>query len=303
MRRFVVASWLLSGLLLFCLTLRFVPYARSRMAPRQQKAVYNIPGGKAQAQRLALHGAIHIHRYRSRALGRMRRLHVYTPPGYDPKGGRRYPVLYLLHGSPGDDSNWTVFGNVGAILDRLIAAGQCAPMVVVMPDGEVSRRHYGRHGFERDLLKDILPWTESTYRVRTDADSRAIAGLSMGGFQSLSIGLNHLDTFAWIGIFSAGLREGFVTEADLTAVRTDPKQARGRLKLLYVRIGKNDFLLRDARRFHTWLQQRSIPYVYQEVEGAHEWPVWQGALADLFPRLFTADPIPRESATTTRHLP
>src|SRR5206468_8148058 len=119
-------------------------------------------------------------------------------------------------------------------------------------------------------------------------DSRALAGLSMGGFQAIEIGLNHLDTFAWVGVFSAGLREGFVTEADLTALRTDSHQAASRLKLLSVRIGKKDFLLRDARRFNHYLEQKAVPHLYQEVEGSHEWPVWQQALTDLAPRLFKA---------------
>jgi enterochelin esterase-like enzyme len=233
-----------------------------------------------------LHGAVITHRYPSRTFGGLRRLHVYTPPGYDPDNVLRYPVLYLLTGSPGDDTNWTAVGKAHLLLDAQINAHQCEPCIVVMPDSEFRHKRYGRHGFEHDLFTDIIPLIERTYRTRTDADSRAIAGLSMGGFYSIEIGLNHLDRFAWIGVFSAGLRSGFVTAADITGLNTNPQSAVAHLKLFYVRIGKRDFFLPDARRLDTWLSRQSIRHVYQEVEGTHEWPVWERALADFAPRLF-----------------
>jgi enterochelin esterase-like enzyme len=134
------------------------------------------------------------------------------------------------------------------------------------------------------MLNDVLPWIESNFRVRRDPAGRAIAGLSMGGFQSISIGLKHPESFGWIGVFSAGLRPGFVTASDL---RGGAGGDRGRnLKLVYTRIGTSDFFLADARRFHAWLQRHSLPHVYQEVPGGHEWPVWRAALEDFLPRLF-----------------
>lgn len=253
-----------------------------------QKIFSAVKQGNAWVTPFNLHGAVHIHRYHSGALGTTRRLHVYTPPGYDPKGSQRYPVLYLLHGSPGDDTNWIAAGKANALLDTLITSRQCQPFVVVMPDSEVSGPLFGRRRFERDLLEDILPFIEKTYRVRTDAAGRALAGLSMGGFHSIAIGLNHLETFGWIGVFSAGLREGFASESDLASFASYASQSASRLKLLYVRIGKKDFFLPDARRFHRWLELRSIPHVYQEVDGTHEWPVWQKALTDFAPRLFSS---------------
>lgn len=233
-----------------------------------------------------LHGTLIEHHYPSRTFGGKRRLQVYTPPGYDPHSSVRYPVLYLLTGSPGDDTNWTAVGKAHLMLDAQIMARQCEPCIVVMPDSEFRHKRFGHKGFEHDLFTDIIPLIERTYRVRTDADSRAIAGLSMGGFYSIEIGLNHLDHFAWIGVFSAGLRKDFVTADNITGLNADPQQATSRLKLFYVRIGKRDFFLPDARRLDRYLTQKSVPHVYQEVEGTHEWPVWERALADFAPRLF-----------------
>lgn len=216
-------------------------------------------------------------------------MHVYTPPGYDPNNPVRCPALYLLTGSPGDDTNWTAVGHADTMLDAQIVSHQCEPCIVVMPDSEFRHKRYGRKGFEHDLFADIIPLIERTYRVRTDADSRAIAKLSMGGFYSIDIGLNHLDRFAWIGVFSAGLRPGFVTAADITGLGANPKQAVSQLKLFYVQIGTRDFFLPDARRLNRWLTHKYVPHVYQEVEGTHEWPVWERALVDFTPRLFKKD--------------
>ncbi len=235
-----------------------------------------------------LHGAVQILHYKSRTFRTMRRMHIYTPPGYDPRGALHYPVLYLLHGSPGDDGNWSTGGYVNSLFDELITTRQCPPCIVVMPNNEFRRRRYGHRGFEFDLFADIMPLIETTYRVQTEAASRAIAGFSMGGFYALEIGLNHLDKFGWIGVYSAGFRPGFLTEADITGLNAGPEMTEQQLKLLYICIGKRDFFLPDARRLDRWLTQKSVPHFYQEVEGGHEWPVWQRALADFAPRLFTS---------------
>jgi len=247
------------------------------------ESLLTVPGDTPQVweEQKTPHGAIHIHEYESKALGVTRRVHVYTPPGYSPTARTRYPVLYLLHGSGDDDSMWTTIGRAGVILDNLIAQGKCKPFVVVMPYGHVPAGADRRKGFENDLLGDVIPLVEANYLVRTDANSRAIAGLSMGGFQSMSVGLTHLDRFGWVGVLSAGLRGGLAAESDLAALTSSAHP-----KLLYIRIGKNDFLLKDAQRFDAWLTQKGVPHIYQEVEGIHEWPVWRKALADLAPRLF-----------------
>ena len=195
-------------------------------------------------------------------------------------GGRRLYSEYGFNMRPRERSH------AAGLLDAQIVAHQCEPCIVVMPDSEFRHKRYGLKGFEHDLFTDIIPLIKRTYRVRTDADSRAIAGLSMGGFYSIEIGLNHLDRFRWIGVFSAGLRSGFVTADDITGLGVNSKQAVSRLKLFYVRIGTKDFFLPDARRLDRWLAQKSVPHLYQEVEGTHELPVWERALADFTPRLF-----------------
>lgn len=248
----------------------------------------SAPGQESSRAAYGLHGEVLVHHYPSRTFGGKRRMHVYTPPGYDPQSTTRYPVLYLLTGSPGDDSNWTTVG-VHRMLDTMITSHRCEPCVVVMPDSEFRHKRFGHRGFEHDLFTDIIPLIERTYRVRTDADSRAIAGLSMGGFYSIEIGLNHLDRFSWIGVFSAGLRKEFVTPENITGLGSDPKQAVAHLHLFYVRIGKRDFFLHDARRLDQWLTQKSVPHLYQEIEGAHEWPVWLAAFSDFAPRLFKSE--------------
>jgi len=178
------------------------------------------------------------------------------------------------------------FGDVQGILDRLNQNGTCVPFIVVMPNCETPGPRYGLRAFERELLKAIIPWTEKHYRVQPKQSARAIAGFSMGGFQSIAVGLEHLETFDSVGVFSAGLRKSFATESDLREFASDPTVSRSRLKLLYVRIGKRDFFLRDSRKLHSYLERLSVPHLYQEVEGGHEWPVWRGCLEDFAPRLF-----------------
>ena len=287
--RFLIGDPLVGRLLLtpeqlhqqYYLTGFFLLASDPHSKPIRPSSLTSAPG----ADSYRLHGNVIVHHYPSRTFGGTRRMHVYTPPGYDPNGTIRYPVLYLLTGSPGDDSNWTTAG-VHLMLDAQITAHQCEPCIVVMPDSEFRHKRFGRKGFEHDLFTDIIPLIERTYHTRTDADSRAIAGLSMGGFYSIEIGLNHLDRFHWIGVFSAGLRKDFVTAADITGLGANPKQAVVPLKLFYVRIGKRDFFLSDARHLDHWLTQKSVPHIYQEVAGAHEWTVWKSAFSDFAPRLF-----------------
>ena len=257
-----------------------------------QESLLVVPGATPEPweEQNVPHGAIHIHSYTSKALGVTRRLHVYTPPGYDAKGRTRYPVLYLLHGSGDDDSMWNSIGRANVIMDNLIAAKKAQPFVVVMPLGHVPPGADRRKGFENDLLQDVIPLIESNYNVRTDAQHRAIAGLSMGGFQSMTVGLNHLDKFAYVGVFSAGLRDNLAGPGDFPDLTSNPKQANDKLKLLYIWIGKNDFLIRNAQQFDAFLTEKGITHLYHETEGTHEWPVWRHALADLAPRLFTTQP-------------
>ena len=163
------------------------------------------------------HGEIHHHFYHSKIVGDDPDFYVYTPPGYEPGAKRGYPVLYLLHGFSDAADGWPAVGRANVILDNLIAQGKAKPMIVVMPLGygnpEVLRHGWGSDKdlawsnlskFTDVLLAEVIPQVERSYKVRKDSESHAIAGLSMGGAESLLTGLNHLDTFAWIGAFSAG---------------------------------------------------------------------------------------------------
>jgi enterochelin esterase family protein len=233
------------------------------------------------------HGVVREHTYRSKALGRLRELAVYTPPGYD-RTRTRYPVLYLQHGSGDNQATWIAHGKAHWILDNLIATSKAKPMVVVMMDGHAAAP--GTPGaqqnntalFERDLLEDVMPFVEKEYRVRADAAGRGIVGLSMGGGQSLTIGLNHTDRFGWVGGFSSSAP----SKDTVAAALNDPAGTNRRLKLLWVACGKEDFLLQRNQEFIALLKEKGIRHEWKLTEGNHSWPVWRIYLADFAPLLF-----------------
>ncbi|MBC8008686.1 MAG: esterase, partial [Burkholderiales bacterium] len=235
------------------------------------------------------HGVVHLHDYDSQSLGAARRLRVYTPPGYDAAKRTRYPVLYLLHGSGDNESTWTEFGKAHLILDNLIAAKKAVPMIVVMTDGHARNstapeaRAQNTSAFAADFLTDVMPLVESSYRIRADRDHRAIVGLSMGGNQSLLIGLNHRDLFAWVGGMSSAIRD---PDQPLASFWADPVSKKTPLRLLWLRIGRDDYLLKENRAFDALLTAKNIPHDYAESAGGHIWPVWRSYLADLAPLLF-----------------
>jgi len=233
------------------------------------------------------HGVVRNHSYFSKSLNRLRELAVYTPPGYDRQPDTRFPTLYLQHGSGDNQATWVVHGKAHWILDNLIAQGKARPMVVVMMDGHAADRSatgpQGNTGaFERDLLQDVMPFVEANYRVQTDATGRAIAGLSMGGGQSLTIGLNHLDQFAWV----AGFSSSAPSEEAIADLLADPAAANKRLKLLWIACGKDDFLLKRNETLVSLLKEKGIQHEWHLTEGNHSWPVWRIYLADLTPKLF-----------------
>ncbi len=242
-----------------------------------------VPGNAAQDLKPVPHGTLHTHRYESKALdGKSRRLTIYTPPGYETAGDQRYPVLYLLHGSGDDERGWTDVGLAHRILDNRIADGKAVPMLVVMPDGHAADG-FGNNtqAFEADLLKDILPLVQKTYRVKPEAASRALVGLSMGGAQSWAIGMGHLDTFAYVCPFSMG-------GGNATAIlaKIDPAEANKRLKLLWVGCGRQDRLFAGSERLCEELKAKEIQHVWRPSEGAHTWRVWRTYLAEVTPLLF-----------------
>lgn len=236
------------------------------------------------------HGTVHQHEFSGRAAGRVRSVWVYTPAGYEQEPGRRYPLLVLQHGSGDNHRTWVEHGKAHWILDQAIAAGRASPMVVVMLDGHplgqvprdaAARRGSSLEAFRRELLEEALPLVERLYRVSTRREERAIAGLSMGGWQSLSVGLNALDRFAWIASFS-----GAVDENEIAPALADAAGTNARVRLLWIACGKDDFLLKRNQDLVATLRTRGVRHEWLETAGDHSWPVWRGYLADLLPRLF-----------------
>jgi enterochelin esterase-like enzyme len=266
---------------------------------RGSRGFVEVPGAAGQPRhdewRDVPHGAVTAHWYDSKATSSRRRVHVYTPPGYHDAGAasRRYPMLVLLHGSGDNDSHWMLIGRANVIADNLIAAQKADPMIIVMPDGHPYRgqpdeardvvRRMNTERMESDVLNDVIPLVERAYRVQKDRGQRAITGLSMGGGQSLTIGLQHPDRFAYIGGFSSAA--GGVTPL-IANIGKDANAFNERTKLLWIRIGKDDFLLEDNRKFIEALKGANIRHEYVETEGAHMWGVWRLYLADFMPRLF-----------------
>ncbi len=205
------------------------------------KQVYPDPPEGFQAEREGIeHGKLEMIEYDSKTVGTRRKMNVYTPPGYSTD--KKYPVLYLLHGIGGDETEWQRFATPNLILDNLIADGKATPMIVVMPngraqendraEGDVFRSAPAFAAFEQDLLQDVIPAIESRYSVQADRDHRAVAGLSMGGGQALNFGLQHLDTFAWVGGFSSAPNTKSPSE-----LVPDPATTKQKLKLLWLSCG------------------------------------------------------------------
>ncbi len=265
------------------------PWVKPMRATRT--SVLEVPGDPPQLWEFqpVPHGTVHEHAYFSKSLGVRRSVHVYTPPGYE-KNSRKLPVLYLFHGAGDNDATWTATGRAHFIADNLLAQQKIRPMIIVMTDGHalsgnptrVSTNMISRNveAFADDLLRDVMPLIESTYRVKANRDSRAIIGLSMGGGQSLSIGLKHRELFAWVGGMSSFLPNGEQAVAEAFA---DPKN---RLKLLWIACGKDDFLIENARKLSAALKAKDIPHEFKETAGNHSWPVWRRYLGEFLPLLF-----------------
>jgi enterochelin esterase-like enzyme len=243
------------------------------------------------------HGEIQHHFYRSKVVGDDRGYFVYTPPGYDPRGKQTYPVLYLLHGYSDDADAWTAVGRANVILDNLIARGKAKPMLIVMPLGYgapeiLLQSSGGFHApgirqlnfdrFRETLLTEVVPRVEAEYIVTKNRESRAIAGLSMGGTESLLTGLNSLHDFAWIGAFSSGgLTPEF--EKEFPGLNSG---ANTQLRLLWIACGTDDDLIGMNRDLRAWLASKDIHHADIETPGEHTWLVWRRNLAEFAPLLF-----------------
>jgi enterochelin esterase-like enzyme len=268
------------------------PEVKSGSTPSTISSILEIRGAHPafyDAQNVP-HGEIHTIWYESKSLKTIRRMTIYTPPGYD-RGNTRYPALYLFHGANADETAWTRLGRVNLILDNLLAAGKSKPFVVVMPfgygvpPGSPSAPGENTTQFGRDLMEDVIPFVDSHYRVYNDRAQRAIAGLSMGGGESLEIGLSHLELFSYVGGFSAALRpaEFQKTYGRLTS---DPQAANRKLKLLWIGCGTDDTLFPAAESFSKFLDAGKVKHVLKQSEGAHTWMVWRRYLYEFAPQLF-----------------
>lgn len=238
------------------------------------------------------HGTVHQHSYLSKTLGRAREVWVYTPAGYETAApATKYPLLVLQHGSGDNHQTWVAHGKAHWIHDSLIAAGKARPMVVMMIDGhplppalarDLASRGAATAAFRRELLEDALPLVESRYRVAADATQRGIVGLSMGGGQSLTVGLGHIDRFAYVGSFSGVPPEESVAKSFLA----DPVAANARLRLLWLACGQDDGLHTRNEEFVVKLTEAKIRHEWHLTAGNHSWPVWRGYLVDFLPLLF-----------------
>ncbi|MBN1632257.1 MAG: esterase, partial [Thermoleophilia bacterium] len=247
-----------------------------------------VPGTKWMDTLQAPHGAVSEVHYYSKSLERWRRMHVYTPPGYEARGSERYPLFYLLHGAGDNDDAWTSVGRAGFILDNLIAGGEAKPMVVVMTAGHTSAAGFGaaprgasegppRDEFYEDFVNDVMPYIEKNYRVRTDRANTAIAGLSMGGMQTLNVAFHHLDRFAYVGVYSSaavfGDGDSSAWEEAHAANLGDAGLKKG-LRLLWLATGVDDFLIERSRQTVEMFKKHGFDPQFKETAGGHTWINW-----------------------------
>src|SRR3954452_5525969 len=247
------------------------------------------PPSDVSAEKDVPHGKLETVSYDSKSVGATRKMQVYTPPGYSSE--KKYPVLYLLHGIGGDETEWQRFAHPNVLLDNLLAEGKVVPMIVVMPngraqkndraEGDVFRSAPAFAAFEQDLLNDVIPTIESRYSVQADREHRALAGLSMGGGQSLNFGLAHLDTFAWVGGFSSA-----PNTKPAEQLVPDPAAAKDKLKLLWVACGKKDGLIRISQGVHAYLKKNDVPHVWHVDGNAHDPTEWKNNLYLFAQKLF-----------------
>jgi enterochelin esterase family protein len=268
-----------------------------------------VPGSDDFDTKQVPHGAVASITYYSSSLGRFRRMHIYTPPGYE-IGQQKYPVFYLLHGAGDSDDSWSSVGRAGFILDNLIATKRAKPMIVVMPAGHTTRTFGGRGAganawdeFNEDFVGDVMSSVEKNYRVLTDRAHRAIAGLSMGGAQTLNAFIGHMDKFAYVGVFSSGVfgivpptgRAGAPAppppppgpsweEQHLAAL--DNASAKKGLRVFWFSTGSEDGLLATTKATVEMFKKHGFDAVFKESPGGHTWLNWRNYLVEFTPQLF-----------------
>ncbi len=259
-----------------------------------------VPGNENAFQENAEvpHGELRQVWYKSGTLSMLRRMHIYTPPGYE-KSTTKYPVFYLLHGGGDDDSGWNSIGRAGFILDNLIAAGKAKPMIMVMPNGSMpasafpagtaqnDRMNKMADLFSAELTKEVMPYVEKTYRVLPGRENRAVAGLSMGGLQTLDVALSNPDLFNYVGVWSSGFFGPTIDAAETKYAKAlkDPNFNKNK-KLFLLQIGKDDFLMDASNKTKALLDKNQIRYQYKETEGGHTWINWRQYLNEYAQVLF-----------------
>lgn len=259
------------------------------LGPDDKPAVPAAPAGFNTPREGIARGRIETVEYDSKSVGTKRKTLVYTPPGYST--ATKYPVLYLLHGIGGDEEEWHRGARPEAILDNLIADRKAAPMIVVMPNGRAQPNDRAEGNimaaapafakFEQDLLQDLIPFIEAKYATKTERENRALAGLSMGGGQSLNFGLGHLDTFAWVGGFSSAPN----TKSPEELVPDAPRAAK-MLKLLWLSCGDRDPLINISQRMHAYLTEKKVPHIWHVQPGVHDFAVWSSDLHHFAQKIF-----------------
>ena len=259
------------------------------LGPDDKRAVPEEPAGFDKKRDDIPHGKLEMVEYDSKSVGTKRKAAVYLPPGYSSE--TKYPVLYLLHGIGGDEHEWVNGGHPEIILDNLIAEKKAVPMIIVMPNGRAqpddrpgpnamgTAAAFGK--FDKDLLGDLIPFIQSKYSVRTDREGRALAGLSMGGGQSLNFGLANLDTFAWVGGFSSAPNTKPAAE-----LVPDPAAATKQLKLLWISAGNKDGLIRISQGVHAYLKENNVPHIWHVDDNGHDFRHWKNALFNFAQRIF-----------------
>jgi enterochelin esterase-like enzyme len=273
-------------------------------------SMFFLPGAEAdfEAAKDVPHGVVHIAWYRSGTLDALRSMHVYTPPGYD-GGSEKYPVLYLLHGSGDEDSGWSTIGRAGFILDNLLADSKAVPMIVVMPNGSMPRAanmprfepgttptpemraamEAAQNRFTDELLKDVVPYVEKHYRVKNGQENRALAGLSMGGGQTLRVATTHPDEFAYVGVWSAGAggRNAGNFETRNESYLKNAEHVNKVVKLFSISVGDKDTMaLNGSKTLAEALEKHGIKHELHVSGGGHTWINWRHYLNEFAPKLF-----------------
>jgi enterochelin esterase-like enzyme len=251
------------------------------LGPDDKPAFPDPPAGFNVRRENIPHGKLEMIEYDSKTVDTTRKMQVYTPPGYTTD--KKYPVLYLLHGIGGDETEWERFATPDVLLDNLIADGNAVPMIIVMPNGRAQKNDRAEGNvyaaapafanFERDLLDDVIPAIQAHYSTYTNRENRALAGLSMGGGQSLNFGLTHLDTFAWVGSFSAAPNTR--PPAELVP---DPAAAKEQLKLLWISGGNKDGLISISQGMHAYLKEKGVPHIWHVDGNGHDAKHWRNSL-------------------------